>query len=449
MSEEVTLDEYVDEIAESQDTRKQPIPEGWQMARADEIMEITRGASPRPKGDPELFGGDIPWVKIGDVDVKNARYTTGETEDTVTEKGAKKSKLVDSDTLLVSNSGTCGYPMFAGVESCVHDGWLILRDYEESLNPHYLYEFINWKQEYLKSLAPGSTQINLNTSRFGVLEINIPPLSEQRNIATILYNIEQAIEKTEEIIEQVDALKSGVVQQVFTEGTLDHESYRTTKSGDVPEGWELARFEEVITDTRYGTDTKSNTNSNGYPTLRIPNVVNKRITVDDLKHTPLDEDEFDRLKLKDGDLLVIRTNGNPDYAGRCATFQERDEPFVFASYLIRVRVDESRVRPAYVREFLNSRRGRSEMAGWIRSSAGNYNLSVGAMEKFQIPIPSLEEQDEIVEKISGVEKTIETNRGYQNRLQRLKRGLMQDLLSGKVRTTDTNIEVPEEIAQYG
>ena len=89
------------------------------------------------------------------------------------------------------------------------------------------------------------------------------------------------------------------------------------------------------------------------------------------------------------------------------------------------------------------------MVGWIRSSAGNYNLSVGAMEKFQIPIPPLEEQDEIVEKISEVEKTIDTNRGCQNRLQRFRRGLMQDLLSGTVRTTDSNIQTLQEIAQYG
>jgi type I restriction enzyme S subunit len=304
-------------------------------------------------------------------------------------------------------------------------------------------------QSKLASLSRQTTQANLGKGIVKKHRVPVPPLEEQRKIATVLHNVDQAIQKTEEIIEQANAVKSGVIQQVFREGVREHKSFRETKAGKVPKEWDISRFEEVIEDTRYGTDTKSNTNGNGYPTLRIPNVVEKRITIDDLKYTPLDDKELERLKLRENDILVIRTNGNPDYVGRCATFSEREEPFVFASYLIRVRVDESTVRPEYVREFLNSPRGRSEMAGWIRSSAGNYNLSVGAMEKFQVPIPSLEEQDEIVEEVEAAERIIEINRQYRSRLGRLKQGLIQDLLSGTVRTTDTNIEVPDEIVQHG
>lgn len=448
MSEKITLSDFDRKSEPGDGTRSSGVPDDWKIARADELMEITRGASPRPKGDPDLFGGDIPWVKIGDVDVKRDRYT-GLTEDTVTEKGADKSKLVEKGTLLVSNSGTCGYPIFAGTRSCVHDGWLIIRDYEEYLNASYFYEYINWKQNYLKSLAPGSTQMNLNTTRFGILEVNVPPLEEQRKIASVLYNVDQAIQKTDAIIEQTSRTKSGVIQQIFSEGTYRHSQSSEYKSGKYPTEWEIVRFDDLIEDTRYGTDTKSNTEGEGYPTLRIPNVVEKRITSDDLKHTPVEDDELERLKLEENDILIIRTNGNPDYVGRCAIFSERSEPYVYASYLIRIRVDKSRVRPTFIREFMNSHRGRAEMSGWIRSSAGNYNLSVGALEKFQVPVPSLSEQDDIVEKIDAVESVIQKNRRYKGKLQRIKKGLMQDLLSGKVRTTDKNIEVLDEVLQHG
>jgi type I restriction enzyme S subunit len=229
-----------------------------------------------------------------------------------------------------------------------------------------------------------------------------------------------------------------VVQTVFRRGVRDHSSFIKTGSGEYPDQWDLVKFEDLIEDTRYGTDNKSNTNGEGYPTLRIPNVVKKRITT-----------ELERLRLEDDDLLVVRTNGNPNYVGRCATFSERDKPFVFASYLIRIRVDESRVRPAYVREFLNSQRGRSEMSGWVRSSAGNYNLSVGAINKFDVPVPSLEEQDEIIEKIDHVEETIRVNDQQYERLKRLKQGLIQDLLSGQIQTTNRNISVLPEVKNNG
>ncbi len=461
MSKDTTLSEFTEQ--------QQDDPTSGEELREDGFLTLSRDWSVSTLSEVAKKGGlvDGDWIESDDMDedgeiqlvqlghIGQGRFK-GEPNRFITKEFAEKEDctVLSEGDLLISRMQEpilrcCLLPSFEKESVMAVD---IARLQEsEGWNRQFLKYVLNsrpiWKQGI--AWASGTTRKRISRKNMEKLRLPTPSLSEQQKIATILYTIDRAIEKTEQIIEQVDKLKSGVVQQVFTEGTRDHETYQNTKSGKAPEEWELTRFEEVITDTRYGTNTKSNTESDGYPTLRIPNIVNKRVTVDDLKHTPLSEDEIERLKLADGDILVIRTNGNPDYVGRCATFDERDEPFVFASYLIRVRVDKSRVRPAYVREFLNSRRGRSEMAGWIRSSAGNYNLSVGAMEKFQIPIPSLEEQDEMVEKITEVGRTIQTNQQYCNELQRLKRGLMQDLLSGTVRTTDTNIEVPDEIAQHG
>jgi len=456
MSEqEATLDEFTpeteEETGEQTSDRHLPevgeIPDDWNLVTVEEISDNLLGGGTPSKSEEDYWDGDIPWASVKDLN----GIELYETEDYITECGVENSatNIAPANSIIISTRMTVGEPFLNKVEMAINQDMKAIIPNKKRANPLFLVYSLWDKDPYLKSLGRGTTVDGITTKDLLLTHLGLPSLEEQRKIATVLYTVDRAIEKTEEIIEHLDILKSGVVQEVFSEGTLDHETYQTTKSGGVPEGWELAAFEEVITDTRYGTDTKSNTNSNGYPTLRIPNVVNKRITVDNLKHTPLDEDELERLELEDGDILVLRTNGNPNYVGRCATFHERDESFVFASYLIRVRVDESRVSPGYVREFLNSPRGRSEMAGWIRSSAGNYNLSVGAMEKFQMPIPSLEEQDEIVEKITEVEKAIETNRNYRDNLQRLKRGLMQDLLSGTVRTTDTNIQVPDDVLQHG
>ena len=451
MGEEATLDEFAatsdieDKPAEQPESRFWgTVPEGWELMNGSDIYDVN--PNPKPDGEPNTYiemdalDTELPWPRyFGERDASEYSGKTFSAGDTLfaritpcTENG--KAALVPE----IETEVGIGSTEFA-----------VLSPKRSSINPWFLYYLGKSHpiHNYAVSRMRGSTgrqRVPFSVFR-RELDIALPPLEEQRKIATVLYTIDQAIQKTEEIIEQANHLKSGVTQQVFTEGVEDHDSYIETKSGRTPENWELVRFEEVIEETRYGTDNKSNTDGSGFPTFRIPNIVEKRITLDDLKHTPLDNDEIDRLKLEEGDILVIRTNGNPDYVGRCATFSERDEPFVFASYLIRVRVDESRVRPAYVREFLNSNRGRSEMAGWIRSSAGNYNLSVGAMEKFQIPVPPLEEQDEMVEKIGAAEQIIETNRQYRSQLRRLKQGLMQDLLSGAVRTHEAAI--PDEALQ--
>ena len=449
MSEKATLDEFTETTVsqERQETSIGKLPTDWGVERLKDVVKINPDGFSEEDWPSETFEY-ISLSEVSDGIIEDSQTTSLE------DAPSRAQRTVQLGDVLVGTvrpkQKSHGFVSEEHDRKICSSGFGVLRP-EARLNSRYLLQEIlsNRFFSQMEAYVAGSGYPAVKISDLKKHRVAIPPLPEQRNIAIVLYTVDRAIGKTEEIIEQVDTLKSGVVQRVFKEGIDDHESYQKTKSGEIPDEWEVARFEEIIADTRYGTDTKSNTEFNGYPTLRIPNVVNKRITVDDLKYTPLDEDELERLKLKDDDILIIRTNGNPDYVGRCAIFKERDEPFVFASYLIRIRVDESRLRPAYVREFLNSPRGRSEMAGWIRSSAGNYNLSVGSIEKFQIPIPSLEEQDKIIEKITAFENTIEKNRDYRDRLQRLKRGLMQDLLSGTVRTTNTNIEVPEEIAQHG
>jgi len=442
MSEEAKLDEFIKE-SENSEVAEPTVPDNWRVVRADEIIEITRGASPRPKGDPELFGGDIPWVKIGDVDVKSARYT-GDTEDTVTEKGAKKSKLVDEGTLLVSNSGTCGYPVFAGISSCVHDGWLILRDYEDTLNPHYLYEYIRWKQNYLESLAPGSTQINLNTSRFGVLEINIPPLFEQRNIATVLYTVDQAIEKFDELIEQADRVKQGVTQTLLNEGVNNEVKSETeSRFGKLPESWDLRSLKGIGDIAGRTAPEKDELDCWGGD---IPWATPSEITSLEGQTISDTEEHLTEIALEkvSSNLLppksvLLTTRAT---IGECAVNTvEMTTNQGFKNFIPGEKVDTwyAYYRLKYEGDYLAS------------LSKGSTFPEVGkdTVENFVIPVPPLEEQKEIGQRLRSVDDLILSYKSNKQQYKRLKRGLMQDLLSGTVRTIDTNITVPDEVAQHG
>jgi type I restriction enzyme S subunit len=453
MSEEATLDEFVENENEKTNKKDDGTHDDWQIHRADEIMEITRGASPRPKGDPELFGGNIPWVKIGDVDVKNARYT-GETEDTVTEKGAKKSKLVEEGTLLVSNSGTCGYPMFAGRQSCVHDGWLILRDYEDCLNAHYLYEYINGKQNYLKSLAPGSTQTNLNTSRFGILEIKTPPLPEQRKIATVLHTVDRAIEKTAEIIEELETVRRGTEQDLLSKGVLQDGSLRSKKDveyksswvGEIPKEWDIRPYSELISDSSVGIVVKPTQyyNEEGeVPILRSKDISRDGIVSGEFEYmTQESNKENANSQLNAGDVITVRS-GEPGLS--CVVPSEFDGSNC-ADLLISTPGEH--LDPHYAAMWINSRAGRKQIDRF-QAGLAQKHFNLGALRKLKVAVPPIEEQKRIVETVASITEALDKEKQNQTRFERLKRGLMQDLLSGTVRTTDTDIEVPEEIEQYG
>lgn len=197
-------------------------PASWETKLAKEVIDVTRGAHPRPKSDTSLWGGEIPMIKIGDRNRGDSRTITS-TGDTVTEKGSKSSKVVDEGTLIVSNAGTVGAARITGMKTCIHDHWLILCNYEDELDTRYLYHFINWNQDFLESLASGSTVLDLNTDDFRLFDITFPEIEEQQQIADALDSIHDEKTKNKEYRNQLKRLKQGLMQDLLSGEIRTHD----------------------------------------------------------------------------------------------------------------------------------------------------------------------------------------------------------------------------------
>jgi type I restriction enzyme S subunit len=204
-------------------------PSRWTTKPAEEVMNVTRGAHPRPKSDDSLWGGDIPIIKISDRNRGDSRTITS-TDDMVTEKGSQSSKLVDEGTLIVSNAGTVGAARITGMQTCIHDHWLILRDYEEHLTTRYLYYFINWNQNFLEALASGSTVLDLNTDDFRLFDVTFPTLDEQQEITDALDSLHEQKMVNIQYADRLRRVKQGLMQDLLS-GTI-----RTTDTNiEVPD----------------------------------------------------------------------------------------------------------------------------------------------------------------------------------------------------------------------
>jgi type I restriction enzyme S subunit len=158
------------------------------------------------------------------------------------------------------------------------------------------------------------------------------------------------------------------------------------------------RLREFTADVRYGTSKASSERSWGNPVLRIPNVIGDRLSLDDLAHVELPSSDVERLRLQDGDLLLVRTNGNPNYVGRSVVFRHPDDrTWVYASYLIRVRL-KNVLLPEFVNVFLGLERGRRELLRRVTTSAGNHNINSNSILLLSLPVPgSKDDQAHIVE----------------------------------------------------
>jgi type I restriction enzyme S subunit len=146
------------------------IPKGWKVKQIGQICEVRRGASPRPIH--EFMNGKVPWLKIADATSSPGPFIR-KTKELLKEEGQSKSVRVKPGDLILSNSATCGVPIFVDLYGCIHDGWLYFSNITE-ISYGYLYHFLKKIAEELIRIADGSVQKNLNTKLIASQKILVP-----------------------------------------------------------------------------------------------------------------------------------------------------------------------------------------------------------------------------------------------------------------------------------
>ena len=261
---------------------------------------------------------------------------------------------------------------------CSTDIWALRTS--EGLLADFALHYLRSPAIYVRAaqLAAGANLPRLSADAFDRLPIPLPTLPEQQRIVDVLQQ-GAALPDQESRRKQLDLMiKSALDQLVLAR----------------PESaWEQLG---TLVETRYGTSVSADaTSESGVAVLRIPNVMGGEVDTEDLKFVELSQTELKRLRLTTADVLIVRSNGNPEYVGRSAPITDdvARSAMVYASYLIRLRTDTTRLLPEYLSAFLNSAYGRAAMRNAIRTTAGQSNLSGENLTKVKLPIPSIAEQE--------------------------------------------------------
>ncbi|MCX6030426.1 MAG: restriction endonuclease subunit S [Chloroflexi bacterium] len=196
----------------------QPLPAGWRWVKLGEVCEIVRGSSPRPKGDPRYYGGNVPRLMVEDV-TRDVMYVTPRV-DFLTEVGATLSRPMMKGDVVIVVSGAPGLPAILNVDACIHDGFVGLRKLQiEKLTQEFLFYFLRRSRELTDKEATGAIFRNLTTYQVGNIAIPLPPLSEQRRIAAVLRVQMAAVEKAraaaEAELNTVNTLPAALLRRAF------------------------------------------------------------------------------------------------------------------------------------------------------------------------------------------------------------------------------------------
>ncbi len=202
------------------------VPEGWKISKFSYLSIVVRGGSPRPAGDPSLFNGKFsPWVTVAEITRDKTPYIV-KTETLLTKKGSKQCRVFKKGTLLISNSGaTLGVPKILTINANANDGVVGFENLSKNLDIMFSYYYLFSLTENLRErMNQGSGQPNLNTDIIKSLQIPLPPLKEQKNIAHYLdqktQKIDTLINKATQAIELLKERRTALISAVVT-GKVD------------------------------------------------------------------------------------------------------------------------------------------------------------------------------------------------------------------------------------
>lgn len=188
----------------------------WEEKNFQQLVLLQRGSSPRPIVKYITTSSDgVNWIKIGDTNKEN-RFITS-TSEKITKEGAKKSREVKKGEIILSNSMSYGRPFILKIDGYIHDGWFVLRNYEENLNKEFLCQLLGSEivQKQYKKLAAGGVVENISSELVNAVNIELPCLEEQEKIANFLSSIDNKIDNLVAKLEDLKEFKKGLLQQMF------------------------------------------------------------------------------------------------------------------------------------------------------------------------------------------------------------------------------------------
>jgi type I restriction enzyme S subunit len=414
------------------------IPKEWEVVRVEDIFEVYGGTTPSTS-NKEYWNGDILWVTPTDVTNLNGKIDLNETERMITEKAARESslKILQSGTLLLTSRATIGSTAINSRPVTINQGMTALIGNEKIDETFYAY-FFGLLKSYLEQLGAGSTFREVSRSMIKKLKIPIPPLPEQRKIAEILSTVDRAIQRVDEAIARTERLKRGLMQELLTRG-IGHEEFKFSKElgHEIPEEWKVVTLIETVENQNnivagpFGSNLKvCDYRDEGVPIIRLQNIERNKFIEKDIKHTSYEKaKELSYHSYRPGDIVLAKL-GDP--IGKTCVVPESIRPGIVVADVVRIRVSQKKANTNFIEYILNSstcfNQLRKETIGSTRP-----RVNISQVRNLKIPLPPLPEQQKIAEVLSTVDKKLELERKRKEKLKRIKKGLMNDLLTGKGR----------------
>ena len=392
----------------------------WKVKKIGDVVDIRRGASPRPI-HKFLSNKGMPWVKIADATSDNSRFIR-KTNECIINEGIKKTVMVTSETLIVSNSATPGLPKIMKINACVHDGWLVFSNYKGITRDFLYYKFIDVRRN-LVNQANGSVFQNLKTDIVREFDINIPSINTQNKIVSMLSKIDEKIELNEKI-------NKNLLHQAMTifNNAIEHSTSITLT--------ELGELADIKGGKRLPKGINLTNIPNSHPYIRVRDLNNVVFASLSTNYEYVDDETqktISRYITTTNDVLlsIVGTIGLTAIVDESLNMANLTENCVKITNL-------NNVSPEYLLLYLRSSRGTEEIkkntVGAVQSK-----LPIKNIQRITIPLLPQSEIKSLNSILTALFNQISSNDAESRCLSDIRDSLLPKLMSGELDVSDINI----------
>ena len=380
------------------------------MAKLGEVCTIVSGSTPKTSVT-SYWDGNIKWITPAELN-EDTFYIMDSVRH-ITEEGKEKTGLsyLPTGTVILSSRAPIGKTAIAGCKMCCNQGFknLICSD---AIYNEYLYFFLKSKTDYLNSLGRGATFKEISKSIVENIEIPLPEVNQQKEIAEKFKKLEQLISLRKQQLAKLDELVKARFVEMFGEPVQNPNCWKTENLLDLgycKNGMNFHRDDCGTEIHCLGVGDFKN-----HSTIR---------DVGSLPFISLNELPTSEYLLQDGDIVFVRSNGNKELVGRCLAIYPAKIPVTYSGFCIRYRLTSNKITVSYLLRVLKADSVRKKMTG---RGANIQNLNQQILAQLVVPIPPLSLQNQFAAFVERVDQQKQTVQQGLEKLELMKKALMQE-----------------------
>lgn len=402
----------------------------WKKISLESIITDAFSGGTPPSGKAEFWDGDIPWTTTSPMNADDVYL--GVPQRYISQAGLNNSssKIVPAGNILFATRVGVGKAVINTIDIAINQDITAIIPDRRLITPEFLILQLKQAhiQTYLSNHKHGATIKGITRDSLKKVPLVLPPLQEQATISKVLQSILDAIDCRKEEIRIECERREALREHLFT-SSFNNIAPKHTEIGKLPKNWSLVPFGEIAKAMQYGLSQKGHSTGQ-YPILRMNNLRDGRIDDTSLQWVDLDDKLLKKFAVQRGDILFNRTN-SIEHVGRTGIANESDK-YVFASYLIRIVVNEQKANPWFVSAYLNYAETQKRLKGIASRAVGQSNISASKLKMFLMPVPPLNEQAEIAELLKSLDDKIASLQAELALQEELFRFSLDRLMSGKI-----------------